>query len=75
MRKLSIELPTHTLDLWIKIKERIDAQPQLPLDLLARSFQHMHGHTAFPAAGQFQTGILHALHFAFRHQSQSINQG
>ncbi len=30
-------------DFWIKVEERVDAEPQLRLNLFARAFEHMHG--------------------------------
>jgi hypothetical protein len=51
------------LDLRKKIEERIDALPQLRLNLLPRALQNMHGDTSRIAVFQLDRSVVYRLNF------------
>src|ERR1700677_4489305 len=61
-------------DLRIEIEKRVQAALELRLDLFPGALDHMHGHVRLVAVGKFQGRVLDFGYFAFRQQSQSVDQ-
>ena len=45
-------------NLRVEVEERLEALPELLLDLLARALQHVHGDVGFVPVGELEGGIV-----------------
>jgi hypothetical protein len=55
-----------------KVEERIDALPQLRLNLFARAFEQVHGDTGLVAVLKLDGCFTHPCHFLRGKQTQTI---
>ena len=69
-----VQNPAPGLDLRIEVEERVDAQPQLRLDLLAAAFQHMHRDVSLVAVLQRYGRLAHLCYLVRREQPHTVNQ-
>jgi len=61
-------------DFRIEIEERVQTALELRLDLFPGALDHVHGHVRLVAVGEFQGRVLDFGYFAFRQQSQSVDE-
>jgi hypothetical protein len=57
-----------------EIKERVNALPQLRLNLLTRAFKNVHGDARAVAIFQLDGGIAYFRNFIGRQEPQAVNQ-